>query len=256
MKKIGIIGCGWLGLHIAKHLAPKNKIYTTTTSERKKTELVAMGYNSVAIQFWDHKIFQEYRYWKVLNNLDSIIITIPFSKRASIKLLQNQFENISLFIDSFEKQLFLMSSIGIYPQIQMKISEDTLSEEHLNSSILFIERFITEKFPQANILRLGGLMGGNRIFSNYKSSNLHQVVNHIHYKDICLIIEKMISKNVHSKIYNVVAPLHPTKQEIIDYQKGISTINDHQEYGRIILSNLLQKDLNYLYLHPDPKEFN
>lgn len=255
MKKIGIIGCGWLGLHIAKHLAPKNKIYATTTSERKKTELIAMELYSIAIQFWDYEVFQEYKSWKVLNNLDSIIITVPFSKRTSTKLLQNRFENISLFIDGFKKQLFLMSSIGIYPQIQMKISEKTLSEEHLNPSILFVERFIKEKFPQVNILRLGGLMGGDRIFSNYKTSNLNQVVNHIHYKDICLVIEKMINENVHSKIYNVVAPRHPTKQEIIDYQKGVSTTNDNQEYGRIILSDLLQKDLNYLYLHPDPKEF-
>lgn len=255
MKKIGIVGCGWLGLHIAKHLAPKNKIYTTTTSKRKKTELVAMKYESVAIQFWDYKIFQECKSWKVLNNLDSIIITVPFPKRASIKSLQNRFKNISLFIENFKKQLFLMSSIGIYPQIQMNISENTLSKEYLNPNILFIEQFIIKKFPQVNILRLGGLMGGNRVFSNYKPSNLNQVVNHIHYEDICLIIEKMINENIHSKIYNVVAPLHPIKQEIINYQKGITSTNNDREYGRVILSNLLQKDLNYHYLHPNPKDF-
>ncbi len=255
MKKVGIVGCGWLGLHISKHLSPKYKIYTTTTSKSKETELIAMGYDAMSIQFWDYEVSQEYKSWKVLENLDVVIITVPFSKRASIKTLKNRFENISLFISGFKKQLFLMSSIGIYPQIQMEISEKILDEKYLNPSILFVENLMKNKFPQVNVLRLGGLMGGSRIFSNYETSQPNQIVNHIHYEDICRVIEKMILQNTHSKIYNIVAPLHPTKQEVINYQKGISHLQKTKKYGRKILSDLSQKELNYSYCNPDPRMF-
>ncbi|WP_260377577.1 epimerase [Candidatus Ornithobacterium hominis] len=211
-----------------------------------------MGYNSIAIQFSDYEIFQEYKSWKAIADLDTIIITVPFSKRASTNLLKNRFENISLFIDNFDKQLFLMSSVGIYPQIKMEIAENTLSEEYLNPSILFVEQLMRNKFVQVNILRLGGLMGGDRIFSNYETSTPNQIVNHVHYKDICLVIEKMIFQNSNAKTYNVVAPLHPTKQEIINYQKGIEDASEIQKYGRKILTDLLISDLDYQYINPNP----
>lgn len=214
-----------------------------------------MGYHAEVIQFWDHEKFKEFKPWNSLKDLDVIIITVPFSKRTSLGLLQNRFENLSLFIDGFKKQLFLMSSIGVYPQIEMEISEKTLEKKYLNPSILFVEELVKEKFSQVNILRLGGLMGGSRIFSNYKISNPNQIVNHIHYEDICLIIERMIEKNSNSKTYNIVAPLHPTKQAIINYQNGIKEVLDTQKHGRKVLSKLSEDELNYQYIHPDPRKF-
>lgn len=255
MEEIGIIGCGWLGLHIAKQLFPKYKIYTTTTSQRKTKELIAMGYDALAIRFSDDEIVQQDKSWKALEHLDAIIISVPFSKHVNIKLLQNRFENISLFIEGFGKQLFLMSSIGIYPQVQMEIGEETLDEQLLHPGILAVERLVKNKFPQVNILRLGGLMGGDRIFSNYQTTNRNQIVNHIHYEDIVLIIEKMIVNKIHAKTYNIVAPAHPTKQEIINYQKGLNEPQKVQEQGRKIISTLSEQDLPYQYLHPDPKAF-
>jgi len=255
MKKIGIIGCGWLGLHIAKKLSLNNKIYTTTTSDNKKNELTRMGYHSMVIQFWDNEIFPEFKSWESIKDMDVIIITVPFSKRTSIKLLENRFENLSSFIDGFKKQLFLMSSIGVYPQVEIEISEKTLKKKHLNPSILFVEELVKEKFPQVNILRLGGLMGGSRVFSNYEISTPNQIVNHIHYEDICLIIQRMIKKKSNSKTYNIVAPLHPTKQSILNYQNGIEEVLGNQKYGRKILSKLSELELNYQYKHPDPRKF-
>lgn len=255
MKKIGIVGCGWLGLHIAKYLSRNNKIYTTTTSEEKNAELLEKGFNSITIQFSDYEIFQENSSWNVISDLDTILITIPFPKRTSVDLLKNRFENISSFIKGFKNQLFIMSSIGIYPQVEMEIRENTLEEQLLNSNILFVEKLMKRNFPQINILRLGGLMGVDRILSKYKVSNPDQTVNHIHYEDICMIIERMIIKDSKSKIYNVVAPFHPTKQEIINYQKGVSEPFETQKFGRKILSDWLENDLDYKYKNPNPLIF-
>lgn len=257
MKNIGIIGCGWLGLHLAEHLYPTNKIFTTTTSEAKKSQITLMGFDLTIINFSSLESSKDITTWKNLDILDAIIITVPFPKQVEINSLLQRFENISQFITGYKKQLFLMSSIGIYPQFETEIEESTFNDNFLVPNLIQVENLMKNKFPQANILRLGGLMGKDRIFSKYKTQPANQVVNHVHFEDICLIIEKMISKNYSSKIYNVVAPLHPTKLEIINFQKGIShnVIIKEKPQGRKILTKLLMDELNYEYKNPDPKMF-
>lgn len=254
---IGIIGCGWLGLKIAKHLKQEHDIFVTTTSKTKENHLQDLGLNPTLINFLDSDIIENHNYWERLHEIDSLIITVPFSKRTSITLLKNRFSNLSLFIDNFDKQVFLMSSIGIYPQTDIEITETTFTEKDLNPSILFVERFMRERYPQINILRLGGLMGANRVFSNYKVSNLNQVVNHVHYVDICNIIEKMIALKISNKTYNVVAPLHPTKSAVISYQKGDKAHEEIDDsFGRRVQSDKLQTELEYRFTYPNPITFH
>ena len=65
----------------------------------------------------------------------------------------------------------------------------------------------------------------------------------------------MIQKNSNSKTYNIVAPLHPTKQAIINYQNDIEESLGIQKNGRRILSKLSEDELNYQYTHTDPRKF-
>jgi len=252
--KIGIIGCGWLGKYIAQHFTGNYTIYSTTRSPQKQSQLLALGHNCIAIQF-DEKENLHNNDWENTNSLDAIIITVPFSKRENINTLTQRFKNICAFIKTYDKQVFLMSSIGIYPDNDTNMDEKSVSNDELNPTILHIENLMKSNFKQLNILRLGGLMGGSRVFSNYDVIPTQQVVNHVHYEDICLIIEKMILNKSKSTTYNVVAPLHPTKKEIINYQKNGKISLDNEKFGRIISSNLLQKELDYEFLHPDPRTF-
>ncbi|MEO6902896.1 MAG: epimerase [Bacteroidia bacterium] len=254
MNKIGIIGCGWLGIRLVQHLKEGDEIYTTIRSEDKKEELISKGFNPIIVSFSD-EVLQDFKDLKQFAELDLIIITVPFSKSANINLLKNRFENISLFLGKFEKQIFLMSSIGIYPQIEQEIAEDNIPEEQLNQSILFVEKLMKDHYPQLNILRLAGLMGDDRVFSKYATQSTNQIVNHVHYNDICNVIEEMINLKTHSKTYNIVAPKHPTKFEIINYQKNNILKNDDNEnksLGRKILSKKSELELNYIYKHPNP----
>lgn len=254
MKNIGIIGCGWLGLHLAHFLSDQYTIYTTTTSEENKAHLMAMGYHSVAIRFSDDTLAIPKR-WDSVEALDAIIITIPFSKQPPIEALQKRFQNLISFIKGFEKPIFLMSSIGIYPQIAMEITEDSFDDHLLNPNIRAIEQLITQNFPQCNILRLAGLMGADRKLSRYRVSNPEQRVNHIHYEDICNIIASMLTQNIQGEIFNIVAPQHPIKQEIINFQKGMQEPIPFSESNRIISSEKLCKTLQYKFKHPNPIYF-
>ncbi len=82
------------------------------------------------------------------------------------------------------------------------------------------------------------------------------LVNHIHYADICTVIEKMLENKSHSKVYNVAAPVHPSKEEIINAPKGLPYSGERTTEGRIISSARLISDLNFEFLYPDPRYFH
>lgn len=251
MKKLGIIGFGWLGNHIAERLSSRYEIFATTTTQSKAEDLASQGYYATLVDFPDD-LSEEITEWEAIPQLDAIMITVPFSgnREARISMKARQ-ENLLKFLGDYKGQLFLMSSTGVYPQAEKEFTEDDLPVGNVES-----ESFIRNKFPQANILRLAGLMGGTRLLKNYNISHLDQLVNHIHYADICSVVEKMLENKSESKVYNVVAPVHPDKEEVISAQKGLPYSGKRADRGRLISPAKLIAELDFEFQYPDPRYFH
>lgn len=253
MKKIGIIGYGWLGERIANSMFGKYSIYTTTTTQEKADQINAKGLSAIVASFPDYQLSEPISIWNALEELDVLIITIPISgKSCCVSSLYNRIQNLSAFIGDFKGQMFLMSSTGVYPDISKDFTEEDVPVENVSG-----ERMVKNKYPQINILRLSGLMGDNRLLKNYKISNPDHVVNHIHYADIAGIISKMIDQESSSKLYNVTAPIHPIKSQVMNAQKNIEVPEEISEMkGKTILSSKLIEELEYVFQHPDPRTFH
>jgi len=248
MKKVGIIGCGWLGYRIAENISGQYEVYTTTSTQDKIEKLTSRGFKPTIVSFSDEKILKDPGQWEVLSTLDIIIITVPFSKKGS---LSNSLHNLFSFIGDFKGQLFYMSSTGVYPNIEKEFLEDDVSSDAVSG-----ERMMKEKYPQVNILRLAGLMGDQRLLRNFKVTNLNFAVNHIHYADICIVLEKMIERQLKSKVYNVVAPFHPAKSEVINAQNNIEYSEKCEVKGKKISSSKLSSELDFVFKFPDPRNFH
>lgn len=251
MKQVGIIGYGWLGSRISRNFTGNFEMHATTTSPQKLKNIRSEGIQAdLAVFNEDEKQFPDP--WNIAPELDVIIITVPFSERRTSKeILQKKLSNLISFIGKFEKQLFFMSTTSVYPD-----ESGIFKEEMLPSENVFTENKIKEAFPQINILRLGGLMGDSRLLKNFNVSDLSGVVNHIHYEDVSAVILKMIEKDVRGKVYNVVAPLHPLKQEVIAAQNNQYTDDMQYNKERIISSEKLITELDFTFIHPDPKNFH
>ena len=251
MKKLGIIGFGWLGSHIAERLSHQYQIFATTTTPSKAQDLSAKGYHATLVRFPDH-LDPEMKPWEVAKDLDAIIICVPFSGLRGAQIAMNdKRQNLLRFLGDYKGQLFLMSSTGVYPQTEKEFTEDDKPAQDVES-----ERFILEKFPQTNILRLAGLMGDQRLLKNYNISNLDQLVNQVHYADICSVIEKMLDKQSISKVYNIVAPIHPNKEEVINAQKDLPYNGERTTIGRTISPEKIIAELDFEFHYPDPRYFH
>lgn len=248
MKKLGIVGCGWLGCRIAEKLSAQFEVYTTTSTPAKMEQLASKGFHPKLVRFSDDKIEQELKPWEVLPALDAVIITVTLSnKYASSK----RWANLLSFLDDYKGQLFYMSSTSAYPEAEQEFFEADVAAEVVSG-----EKEIKEKYPQVNILRLAGLMGDERLLSKYKVANLNHAVNHIHYADICTVLEKMMELQLNSKLYNVVAPLHPSKAEVINQQKQIDYSEQEEVRGKRISSAKLISELDFVFSYPDPRDFH
>lgn len=251
MKKLGIIGYGWLGNHIAERLSDQYEIFSTTTTPEKAEDLEAKGYHPTLISF-PNELDVEMKPWEVASDLDAIIISVPFSGIRGAQIpMDDKRQNLLNFLGDYNGQLFLMSSTGVYPQTEKDFVEDDQPAETVAS-----ESFILDRFPQTNILRLAGLMGGERLLKNYNISDLHLLVNHIHYADICSAIEKMLDTQSRSKVYNIVAPIHPNKEEVINAQKNLPYTGERATVSRTISPEKIIAELDFEFQYPDPRYFH
>ncbi|MRJ08941.1 epimerase [Ornithobacterium rhinotracheale] len=250
--KIGIIGCGWLGVRLAEFLQPANQMFATTTHHEKIQTLAQKNIFAKQVKFGDGKIQK----WTILSELDAVVVTVPFGKRHKINYLEKVFSDVFSFIEGFQKFLILISSIGIYPKNDEKlIFEDTYDTQSLNPAIVSVEKYMKKQFSQINILRLGGLMGDDRYLSKYNVKDLDQKVNHVHFHDVCRVILALIEQNVNSQVFNVVAPEHPTKRQVINYQKNKNDVSENEPYGRVVSSEKLIQKLNFTFSEPNPCKF-
>ncbi|MBS7332901.1 MAG: hypothetical protein KIG88_04810 [Weeksellaceae bacterium] len=245
MKEVLIIGKGWIGEKLEKQL--NNQFKITTTKRNSDAE------NCISVDFDSAKIISIDS-----TKYDFIIITIPFGKRNTMEELNFRFDNLIQFIGNYNKNILLLSSTGIYPESNDNISENTFSDAQLNDPYISIENKIKTKFPQVSILRLGGIMGDTRYLSKYLDldrEGLDEVANHVHYEDILNVIKTCIDKNITNEIYNVVAPQHPTKEEILEYQINHKIIKTETKKGKTISSQKLINELNYQFLYENPIYF-
>ncbi|QFR44068.1 hypothetical protein [Sulfurimonas xiamenensis] len=225
-KSIGIIGCGWLGKPLFKKL-----------SDDFEVECFSREHTGDTSSFWKR---------------DTIIIAIH-TKDEYLKTLQK-----IVALTKPDCNLILMSSTSIYREFDCDVDESFEITEP--SLIKEAEELVSNSKENALILRLGGLMGDDRIAGKWKNANVFSdgFVNYIYKDDVINIVKMMIKKDITKGIYNLVAPKHPLRSEI--HKKNSK--NFGFELGvfegmtkRRVLSHKLIKDLNYTFLYPNPLNF-
>ena len=215
-KQISIIGCGWLGLPLAKKLMTQNhNIIGTTTSLDRINELKQANIHPILLNI-PHQTETN----KVLFNVDYLIITLPFKRSFNPpSIYLNQIDWILQQTQKHQtKTIIFTSSTSIYEATNKIVDETTIINPTTprQKTLYEVEQTImTTPNTKYLILRCAGLYGYDRQIGKFinKKSNQHpnNKVNLIHLDDILNIITKLIENNIKNEIINLVSDNHPTK---------------------------------------------
>ena len=265
MTQISILGCGWLGLPLAKSLLQNGfLIKGSTTSLEKISLLESEGITPYLVRLEEQQISASVA--DFLADSQILIINIPPKLRGgSTENFVAKITTLLPFIENstVEKVLFV-SSTSVYGEDNEFVSEVTvLNPDTEGGRQLAIVENVLQKNSrfQTTILRFGGLISDDRNPVRFLSGrenieNPDTPINLIHQDDCIGIIEKIIALNSWDETYNAVAPFHPTRQEY--YTQKATELNLalpkfaalNTIVGKTILNNKLIEVLDYSFIKP------
>jgi nucleoside-diphosphate-sugar epimerase len=270
MTQISILGCGWLGLPLAKALLENGfSVKGSTTSIEKLSVIENLGILSYLIVLSEDKTAGNLNAF--LENSKILIIDIPPKIRGNPD--DNFVEKIKILIPFIEKysveNVLFISSISVYRDDNSFVTEETECHPETESGKQLLE---AEQLLQSNsnfkttILRFGGLIGEDRhpihfLAGRTNLENPEAPINLIHQKDCMGIILKIIrqaqnDKLVWNQIFNAVAPFHPSRKEYyqqkaVDLQLELPIFNyTKPSVGKTISCQKLVKILHYSFVKP------
>lgn len=270
MKKIAIVGLGWVGLPLARHLVSAGyEVIGSTTSAAKLAQIRSEGIEVIQFELAPFPCGEGFA---ALFKADILVVMIPprsRSQEAEFYLEQLKFLR-DLINQSPIQQVLFVSSTGIYPDLVRELPYDEtfdLSIKNAGNPILLKaeQRMDIERMFQLTHLRFGGLMGADRMPGKYFAGKEqvagHTRVNFIHQQDAVSMLAWIIEKGLWDQVYNGVAPVHALRKEIYE--------RNHLEYGMLLpasyqiatskldrlISSQKISETGFEFVYPDPLDF-
>jgi len=274
MTQISILGCGWLGLPLAKALLENGfSVKGSTTSNEKLSVLENLGIQAFKIKLSETKI--QGGIDSFLENSKILIIDVPPKLRGSEKdpsttlrmTFVEKINNVIPFIEksSIENVLFI-SSTSVYGEDNSMVTEETELNPDTESGKQLVQ---TEQLLQSNsnfkttILRFGGLIGEDRhpikfLAGRKNIENPNAPINLIHQEDCIGIILEILRQAQNDKLewnetFNAVTPFHPSRKEYytqkaVEFNLALPGFNvENSSFGKTISSSKIERDLGYSF---------
>jgi len=262
MKQISILGCGWLGMPLAKSLLEKGfSVKGSTTSLEKISALESNGIQPFQIELSETEIKGEID--SFLANSEILIIDIPPKLRSiSSENFVKKIQNLIPFIEKakIEKVIFI-SSTSVYSDDNAFVTETTKPNPETESGKQLLA---TEILLQSNenfkttVVRFGGLIGDDRhpihfLAGRKNIENPEAPINLIHQEDCIGIIEAIVKQECWNETFNSVAPFHPSRtayytQKALEQNLPLPEFDQTKiSIGKTILSDKLGITLDYKF---------
>jgi len=249
MKRVSVLGCGWLGKPLSISLLDEGYSVKGSTTTEEKLELLEM--NNITPYIVNISEFEEFDSFL---NSDILIISITSKDVDGFQNLISQIESSDV-----QKVIFI-SSTSVYGRLNKVMTEEDVV---LKTPLTEIEDlFRQNNFFETTIIRFAGLFGDERHPSNWfkngrKIPQPKGFVNMIHKEDCIEIIHTIIDQNCWGQTFNACSNHHPTRREFYTIAKlsndfEVPEFEDNDVYEwKIISSKKLQDMLDYTFIHDD-----
>lgn len=277
MEPISILGSGWLGLPLAKHLISLgHPVKASTRREGRLPEVASIGAAPFIVNISDGGSTggsggSDLPPTQSRDFLSSpiLIINIPSKDIEGFRRLVSEVEGGAEgtdMEDSRVKKVLFVSSTSVYEESNKTIREADGEETDGNPLIKIENLFKGSDRFETTVVRFGGLIGytrnPGRFFTGRVITEGESYVNMIHRDDCINIISAIIEKGVWSETFNCCADTHPTKREFYSHAarsagEPAPEFADSEDSPFKIISNEKVKNLlNYDFVYPDLMKIN
>ena len=251
MKKISILGSGWLGLPLAESLVHQGyAVNASTRSEGRFDAIMACHARPfvVDINRIDGSIEDFLR-------ADILVVNITSKDIEAFKSLIGRIEASSV------QNVIFVSSTSVYNNTMRTVTEDG-GDENPHSPLYQIENlFRSNNHFTTTIVRFAGLVGYSRhpgrFFGDRKIPQPDAPVNMIHRDDCLNILQGIIEQELWGEVFNACSDTHPSKREFYSHARhrlGLAQPGFEQaidaEY-KIIDNSKIKLALDYQFIHAD-----
>jgi len=267
-KTASILGCGWLGLPVAKQLIESGyKVKGSTTRQERVVELESAGVKAYVLKaeqgLWNEESLKDFL------SSDVLIIAIPpGTKKNPESTHAIEITHVLQYIQqqsiSIQKIIYI-SSTSVYKNKNRLVFESDIQDvEDAENKILAQAEKAIQKcgIKQRIVLRMGGLTGYDRMLARFFAGKAdlkgwNEPVNLVHRDDAVGSILFVLEKEIEEEVLNVCSPEHPSRKDFytaLCANKGlqqplfdINTLADWKEVSSEKISSL-----GYVWKYPDP----
>lgn len=265
--RISILGCGWLGMPLAKHFLERGfEVNGSVTSAEKFGLLQEAGIKPYRIVLSDSSsTVDDFTFF----DCDVLIVSIPPRRIAGIEQIfpLQIAQLIALILKAEIQKVIFISSTSVYPdQLQIaKETDDLTPEKESGKGLVVAEELLLNRSEfKTTILRFGGLIGADRNPARFLLKSTRAIanapVNLIHQDDCIGIISELVNQQIFGEILNACSPEHPLKKDFYGKAARISglpepVISDVSAEYKLVDSSKLMRLLNFQFKYPSPMDY-
>lgn len=267
MKSISILGCGWLGLPLAKYMLEREFRIKGSTTDRNKLDLL----NKNLITPYLINIDPDIKSTEEIEDFfDSEYLYINFPPKRRDDIIEYHTKQISNLVNLISKsgikKVIFASSTSVYPNINSIVDENCGLTPEKNSGKALIKAenmLLNESSFDTTVIRFAGLIGYDRSpLNSIKRKKLvlnpDAKLNLIHRDDCIKLSYEIVDKGIWNETLNACCDNHPTRKEYYEtvaIKRGVELpkFDDSEKPVYKIVSNTkLKALLGYKFIYPDP----
>ncbi|MEZ0582820.1 SDR family oxidoreductase [Erwinia sp. STN24] len=269
MKKVAIVGLGWLGMPLGLAMTARGWQVTGSKTTADGVEAARMcGLESVLLTLTP-ELECDPDDLDALLDVEALVITLPASRTAEGG--ENYLLAVQQIVDSAlaanVPRIVFTSSTSVYGSGNGEMNEDSPLEPVTvaGKTLKELETWL-HNLPgtSVDILRLSGLVGPQRHPGRFLAGKIDlgdgsHGVNLVHLEDVVAAIILLLENGEGGRTYNLSAPHHPARKDFypaVARQLGLTPptflAEANAATGKIINGERICKELGFSYRYPDP----
>ncbi|MCB9426674.1 MAG: NAD(P)H-binding protein [Flavobacteriales bacterium] len=256
--KIGVLGCGWLGLPFALRLKEMGYDVRGTVSSEAKALTLQDKLSIFVVKVTETGVEGDFSFFE---DLDVLVVAIPPQLRSNPKAdFIKKMEHLLALAKRYAiERILYVGTIAVFPNVNQAFDEDSkpITFDDKSNQLIAAEELIKNYNDTTTIIRMGGLINEERhpvtmLAKRESIANPEATINLIHQKDAIGLLCRIINKGIWGKVLHGVVLSDETKRDfyskeakkrglILNFQEG------HTSVGKKIL---VQKTLEILEYKP------